>query len=194
MHYKRWRVYGTPTPAPSYEGAAEWRAVIGLGGLYEVSSEGQVRRVAPGSATRPGRVLKERVEKNGYSSVIVALNTRPSKSQRKRIHRLVAEVFLPNPEEKPEVNHLDLNKQNNVISNLEWVTRTENAHHAALNGLYEGRLAAGITKINKVKTHCPQGHAYDEANTKIFQGRRYCRACHRANCLAYVQRKRAATA
>lgn len=58
------------------------------------------------------------------------------------IHRLLATHFIPNPENKPQVNHIDGNKQNNSLTNLEWVTARENAVHAVKYGLCDGRTAA----------------------------------------------------
>jgi hypothetical protein len=60
----------------------------------------------------------------------------------KSAHRLVALAFIPNPENKPQVNHIDANKLNNCISNLEWVTQQENIQHAYKNGLFESQRLA----------------------------------------------------
>ena len=92
-----------------------------------------------------GRVYKRidpPVTKTGYQYVAVGKRTYP-------IHRLVAENFVPNPENKPEVNHIDGDKTNNNVSNLEWVTRSENVQHAISHGLF--RKTAGHDKP-KVKT------------------------------------------
>lgn len=66
---------------------------------------------------------------------IVTLVTPEGKHKNVCVHRLMAETFLPNPENKPQVNHIDGNKQNNQLSNLEWVTQAENAQHAIRTGL-----------------------------------------------------------
>lgn len=75
--------------------------------------------------------VKTYQDKRGY--VRVSLNN--GKANTCLVHRLVAEAFIPNPENKPEVNHIDGNKQNNCISNLEWVTRGENVRHSIETGL-----------------------------------------------------------
>lgn len=67
-----------------------------------------------------------------------------NESERKNqfIHRLLAQYFLPNPNNKPQINHIDGNKQNNCLSNLEWVTAKENAQHAVQTGLCDARTLA----------------------------------------------------
>lgn len=78
------------------------------------------------------RLLKTFISKEGYERVKFSVK---SKIHRELIHRLVAEAFIPNPENKPVVNHIDGNKQNNCVENLEWCTTGENLHHAFLTGL-----------------------------------------------------------
>ena len=77
--------------------------------------------------------------KSGYLVFSTRLTGRLSPCQLFRVHRLVAEVYLDNPENKPHVNHIDGNKLNNNLSNLEWVTAQENAVHAYKIGLATGK-------------------------------------------------------
>lgn len=79
-------------------------------------------------------IYKTHVNKSGYVQVCVSLGNRNKKKVFK-LHRAVAETFIPNTENKPAVNHLDGNKQNNAVSNLEWATYSENMKHAYDNDL-----------------------------------------------------------
>lgn len=97
---------------------------------YEVSNHGAVRRVHKKTPTY--RVLKNNVIKDGYLRVDLS---HKSVAKHFSVHRLVAEVFLPNPENKPVINHKDCNPANNHVSNLEWATVRENTIHARDNGL-----------------------------------------------------------
>ena len=74
--------------------------------------------------------LKGQINKEGYKSVILCKN---GKVKSFKVHRLVAEAFIPNPEGKPEVNHKDYNRSNNTDSNLEWMTRAENFNYSLCN-------------------------------------------------------------
>jgi len=98
---------------------------------YEISNFGQVRSSVNRKNTWVGRVLKS-FSNFGYLNVILSKNR---KTKYKKVHRLVLETFIgPCPEGK-ECNHKDGNKTNNCISNLEWVTRSENEKHAYKNKL-----------------------------------------------------------
>lgn len=85
---------------------------------------------------KSNRILKSRVEKNKnrYGYVVVTLWVN-KQAKPYRLHRLIAKTFIENPENKPEINHIDGNKQNNDISNLEWCTSSENNIHAIKNKL-----------------------------------------------------------
>lgn len=85
----------------------------------------------------PKGVLKGEVSNAGY--VRARLYYKDGSSKFQSVHRLVAEAFIPNPDNKPQVNHIDGNKQNNSVQNLEWSTVKENAQHASDNGLLKYR-------------------------------------------------------
>ncbi len=93
------------------------------------------------------RKLKPRIQKNGYVFVILSKN---GKHFKKIIHRLVSLAFLPNPENKPQVNHIDGNKLNNHYTNLEWITASENILHAWNNGL---KICSEKTKQKMSNSH-----------------------------------------
>jgi hypothetical protein len=103
---------------------------------YLISKDGKVfnTRGANGLLRNGPRELKSHPNKNtGYHSVVLrAKNLKPIS---KNVHRLVAEHYIPNPDNKPQVNHKDGNKNNNSISNLEWMTHSENQRHAWEIGL-----------------------------------------------------------
>jgi len=80
----------------------------------------------------PSRVLPQNPTSKGYLTVWFTHN---KKNQSKKVHRLIAETFVPNPQNKAQVNHIDGNKKNNSVKNLEWVTQEENMNHAKINGL-----------------------------------------------------------
>lgn len=107
---------------------SKYRKLKSLKFLYEIDSTGELRNV------KSKKVVKGYVEKNGYVRVRIE-NKCLGGVVRTTIHRLVAEAFIPNPENKPEVNHIDSNRSNNDVSNLEWVTRSENMRHSYNKGI-----------------------------------------------------------
>jgi hypothetical protein len=94
---------------------------------YEVSDQGRVRRVTAARGTVVGKVLKQGVIKSGYPIVVLRVD---DKSYTRKVSRLVARAFIPNPLNLPEVNHIDTNKLNSLASNLEWRTGLGNKQHA----------------------------------------------------------------
>lgn len=113
----------------------EWRDIKGYEGLYKISNIGRVKSYQTfGNNQKIGRehFITPTLTTNGYYRVELIKD-----NQRKthRIHRLVAFAFLPNPENKPYINHIDGNRLNNHITNLEWCTQKENNEHAIRTGL-----------------------------------------------------------
>ena len=104
----------------------QWKQVIlnGKRTIYSVSNTGLVMN------SKTNYILKANKSRKGY--LLVGIENHSCK-----VHRLVAEAFIPNPENKPQVNHIDGNKSNNDVSNLEWVTQEENMKHAVDTGLLE---------------------------------------------------------
>jgi len=118
----------------------KWKPVKGYEGLYEASSEGRIR-TAEGKTTytkhHGKRVWKSRVLKDKNPKGRESRNDlwKEGKSKTFLTHRLVAMAFIPNPDNKPCINHIDGNPRNNNITNLEWCTYKENQNHAVVNGI-----------------------------------------------------------
>lgn len=120
-----------------------WLSVKGYEGLYEVSHLGRIRSIdrrveySDGRVViKKGKILSISAGKNGYENVRLY---KDKKAKNHSVHRLVAQAFIPNPEDKPQVNHKDRNPLNNDFTNLEWVTHKENAQHAVETGYHNGK-------------------------------------------------------
>lgn len=115
-----------------------WKDIKDYEELYQVSNFGRVKslytnRILKGSKNNRGGYLKVSLCKNNIKST-------------KTIHRLVAQAFIPNPENKPQVNHIDEDKTNNMVSNLEWMTSKENNNHGTRNE----RASKAISKSKSI--------------------------------------------
>lgn len=107
----------------------EWRDIAGYEGLYQVSNLGRVRRldrVTSHGHKWKGRILSLMFGSAGYPYIHVYRKGHTKKPIKLWVHRLVAEAFIPNPEGKPEVDHIDTCVTNNVVTNLRWATRSDN--------------------------------------------------------------------
>ena len=116
-----------------------WVKIKGYEDFYEISSSGEIRskdRTLTDKIGRTrswkGKVLNPDIAPNGYYRVSFSINR---KRKQFYVHRLIAEHFIPNPDNLPQVNHIDGNKLNNSLDNLEWVTVQDNVIHAYKNGL-----------------------------------------------------------
>ena len=130
----------------------EWRDIAGYEGIYQVSNLGRVRsldKVRRNGQHWKGRVLKQLLDGKGYSFVHLYANGKESHVV-KRVHRLVAEAFLSNPEGKPEIDHIDADPKNNRIENLRWATHKENMNNpisiAKQKVVQKGKKASEETK------------------------------------------------
>lgn len=127
-----------------------WKPIVGYEGYYEVSNLGRVRSIAiyVNSKNNSKRYRSERVLKgilhNGYVWVTLSKNNVKTK---KRVHRLVAEAFIPNPENLPYINHMDEVKTNNVFTNLEWCTvQYNNTYGTARSRAEETKIRLGYRR------------------------------------------------
>jgi hypothetical protein len=100
-----------------------------------VSNDGQIRN------DKTGKIKAKNKDSKGYYSESLY---KDGKAVTKKVHRLVAEAFIPNPDSKPCVNHIDGNKLNNSVDNLEWVTHSENMRHAFDTGLAKPHSVGGM--------------------------------------------------
>lgn len=111
-----------------------WKSIKDYEGLYQISNYGRVKSLEKYVKRRkcgikyfPEIIMKPVSDKDGYLSVTFNVD---GKAKTFKVHRLVAQAFIPNPNDKPQVNHKDGNKKNNNVDNLEWVTGKENIQHA----------------------------------------------------------------
>ncbi len=107
--------------------------VLDLFSGYTIREDGQVR-------SRFGRTIKPQFDRSGYVRVELWVD---GAGKKHLLHRLLARAFIPNPGGKPQVNHIDGDKSNNALYNLEWVTQSENQKHAYDLGLQKGYHVSG---------------------------------------------------
>ena len=129
-----------------------WKDIKGYEGQYQVSNKGRVKSLS--RVTSDGRSIVDKILKSGKNSVgyLIVNLYKDGQLRSYLIHRLVANAFTDNSENKPEVNHIDENKENNCVNNLEWVTRKENINHGTHNermAKTQSKPVIGISKDKK---------------------------------------------
>ena len=121
----------------------DWKDIEGFED-YTIDKKGNIY------SKRKRKYLKQTINKFGYCKVTL------QKDKYKKVfsvHRLVAQAFIPNPKNKPQVNHIDSNRQNNNVKNLEWVTAKENIQHALKNKRFENMGIINSERMKKSKLY-----------------------------------------
>lgn len=114
-----------------------WKDVVGYDGIYEVSDLARIkslsryRRCGKGGYIIPDRIRRQSLDSDGY--LLVSLYIK-GVSEKLKVHRITAQSFIPNPENKSDVNHKKGIKTDNRVTQLEWKTNLENIEHATING------------------------------------------------------------
>lgn len=148
----------------------EWRDVVGYEGIYQVSNLGRVKRTQTNTNTYNGKVLTPIQFSIGYLAVNLCRNGKPHLNY---IHRLVAQAFIPNPKNKPHIDHIDGTRTNNCVENLRWATRQENQNNPITKqriGVAK-RLNPSRSMLGKTGAMCPTSKPVVCVETgKVFGG------------------------
>jgi len=130
-----------------------WKDIDGYEGLYQVSDLGRVRSLDRHVVFRKKFIIFKGgkiIQPDNSVEYPTTCLCKDGKTKRIRVHQLVAHYFIPNPENKPQINHKDGDKKNNNKENLEWVTAKENMRHAFANDLMPARPKGSDSKLSKL--------------------------------------------
>ena len=141
-----------------------WKPIRGWEGFYEISNLGKVKSLDRWYFSKSGRhihvkekILKACCDSKGYPFVLLSKN---SKTKTTYIHRLIAEHFIPNPTNKPEIDHIDTNPLNFSIKNLRWCTRKENCNNPIT-------IKHRIISVNKEGVQEKKIQSHIKSNSKV---------------------------
>lgn len=153
-----------------------WKDVVGFEGFYKVSNKGNVysvERTSTNNRKFGGMTLKPSYDKDGYLEVVLC---KSGERAYKRVHRLVAEMFIDNPNNHPEVNHRDEIKFNNNVENLEWCDTRYNSNYGTRNERLSKNVRAVNIKTGEVLTFS----STVEAGNKGYTSGNVAKACRGA--------------
>jgi hypothetical protein len=166
-----------------------WKDIKGYEGLYQISNLGNIKKLRfINNITNKEKVfdIKPQLINSGYYKVVLYKN---GKYKNKTIHRLVAEAFIPNPTNKPVVNHKDGNKKNNNVENLEWCTYSQNNKHAYKNNLMKpfakGKFGSNNPKAKKVNMLDKKTNKLIKTFGSLIEAANYLnidKSCHIVSC------------
>lgn len=134
---------------------------------YEISNTRLIRSL-PRGRKKSITILNPTIGKRGYYEVCIRGN---GKRKTVKVHRIIAEAFIPNPDNLPEINHIDTDKLNNKITNLEWCTRKYNSNHAYDKGLFHkidySTISNRVKSINNLTGEIRYFKSFREASTEL---------------------------
>ncbi len=165
-----------------------WKSIPGYEGYYEINMAGHIRRKSRAKILRKrlteNNILSTRINNWGYEEVRLS---KEGKSSTKFVHKLLAQSFIENRHDKPEINHKNGIKTDNSLGNLEWVTHAENIKHAYENNLCKKALRAVIDMCaNKEYNNAKQ--AAKQCGINYFTLRNYLNGSRtNPTCLQYKQ-------
>lgn len=154
-----------------------WKDVKDYEGLYQVSDRGNVysvERMDSRGYKISGRILKPWYDRYGYIQVSLRKN---GIKKNKRVHRLVAEAFIPNPEKLPQVNHKDENPSNNELSNLEWCDARYNSNYGTARKRAAKKTSKKVKAVNVETGEVVKFNSTREAGRKGYASRTVSKAC-----------------
>lgn len=135
-----------------------WKDVSGYEGVYQCSNLGRVKLldgIKLKTRKRKSKILKPTTNHKGYlTNTLFKYDENGRTNKMMKVHRIVAITFLDNPDNLEQINHIDGDKQNNRIDNLEWVTPKQNIRHAIKTGLMVKRKVLSEKEITEIKSLC----------------------------------------
>lgn len=163
-----------------------WKDIKDFEGYYQVSDDGMVRSVDRvvfqtngHSLSYKGHIMKQTLARNGYYVVNLRNGT---KAHTLAVHRLVAEAFIQNADGYPTVNHIDGNKHNNHVSNLEWVSYRDNNVHALVHHLRKPKKGTPVIQYDKDGNYVATYNSSVEASKSTGYN-----ACSISHCINGIQ-------